>query len=138
MTIPRISDRDLMRPSARTIRVSSPSFIRPAPSLRLFCCKASISWSMPIFLAAMRVLFGEISKLLTKPPSALTSATPGTVRSAGRITQSSRLRRSIKVKSPPSIENMNISPRGVVIGAIPPSTPSGKSSQIVFKRSAIC
>jgi hypothetical protein len=33
---------------------------------------------------------GTTSKLRTSPPSAFTSATPGSVRSAGRITQSSR------------------------------------------------
>ena len=88
--------------------------------------------------AAKRVLSGITSKLLTKPPKELTSATPGTVLKAGRITQSNKSLRSIKVKSPPSIVNINISPKGVVIGAIPPSTPVGKLAHIPFKRSATC
>ena len=93
---------------------------------------------MLIPLADKRELSGITSKLLTIPPKELTSATPETVRSAGRITQSNKSRRSIKLKSPPSTVNINISPKGVVIGAMPPCTPAGKFPHIVFKRSAIC
>ena len=114
------SAKVLMRPSARTISASSPSLMRPAPSLRLLFCKVAINFSMLMPRADSLVLSGMTSKLLTKPPSELTSATPGTVRSAGRITQSSKSRRSMRLRSPPSIVNMNISPRGVVMGAMPP------------------
>ena len=132
------SSNVLIRPSALTIKASSPSFIRPAPSLLLFLSSVVINFSILIPLADNLVLSGTTSKLLTKPPKELTSATPGTVRSAGRITQSSKSRRSIKLKSPPSTANINISPKGVVIGAMPPSTPFGKLPHIAFKRSATC
>ena len=83
-------------------------------------------------------LSGTISKARTTPPSEFTSATPGSVRSAGRITQSSRLRRSAAVRSPPSMVNMNISPSGVVMGASPPLTVAGRSLITLFKRSVTC
>ena len=81
---------------------------------------------------------GTTSKVRTSPPSALTSATPGTVRSAGRITQSSRLRRSARDSPSPSTVNISISPSGVVMGAIPPVTLAGSRSQTPFSRSATC
>ena len=81
---------------------------------------------------------GTISNVRTLPPSALTSATPGTERRAGRITQSSKLRRSSSDISLDSTVNMNISPSGVVIGAMPPLMPLGRSALMLDSRSATC
>ena len=78
------------------------------------------------------------SKARTTPPSEFTSATPGTVRSAGRMTQSSRLRRSARDNPSPSMVNMNISPKGVVIGAIPPVMPAGRLAVNPPRRSLTC
>ena len=50
----------------------------------------------------------------------------GSVRRAGRSVQSSRARRSLNVRPPPSMVNMNTSDSGVEIGASPPLTPSGR------------
>ena len=89
-------------------------------------------------MAAMRTGSSTISKLCTFPPSAFTSATPGTERSAGRITQSSRLRRSSNVMFGASTVNMNISPKGVVTGAMPPEMPGGRSALMLASRSDTC
>ena len=128
----------LKPPSARTNNEPSPSFSRPAPPLRLFfsrtCCRLSIATPR----AYIRALSGTISKLRTKPPKVFTSATPVTVRNCGRITQSSKLRFSCKLSVSLSTVNINISPRGVVKGAMPPEISAGKFPQTAFKRSAIC
>ena len=81
---------------------------------------------------------GKTSKLRTLPPKAFTSATPTTERRAGRITQSSTLRRSSSDRPSPSTVNMNISPSGVVMGAMPPLMPPGRSPAMPDKRSATC
>ena len=81
---------------------------------------------------------GITSKLRTVPPSALTSATPGTERNAGRTTQSSKLRFSSSDMSFASMVNMNISPSGVVIGAMPPLIPFGRSAMMPLSRSPTC
>ena len=114
-------------PSARTTSAFSPSESRPAPSLRLLAAIASLMSAMPRPAAASAALSGTTSNVRTRPPSALTSATPGIVRSAGRIVQSSRLRRSSRLRLPPSIVNMNTSDSGVEIGARPPETFDGSS-----------
>ena len=134
-TTARTSSRLRMAPSARTTSDSSPSDRRPAPSLRLFASSACCSAPSVTPRAASAALSGTTSKLRTSPPRAFTSATPGRVRSAGRITQSSRPRRSSRVRSPPSMVNMNISPSGVVIGARPPSAPGGRSRRMPLRRS---
>ena len=138
MTVFATSSSVLKRPSARTMSDSSPSFKRPAPSLRLLrssdCCKSS----KLIPRAVMRARSGTISKLRTRPPSEFTSATPATLLSCGRITQSNKLRRCSSDKSPPSMVNINISPSGVVIGAMPPVISCGKLPQTLFNRSETC
>ena len=128
----------LKPPSARTNNEPSPSFSLPAPPLRLLfsstCCNVSIATPR----AYIRALSGTISKLRTYPPKAFTSATPGTVRNCGRITQSSKLRFSCKLKVSLSTVNINISPNGVVKGAMPPAMSLGKLAHTAFKRSATC
>ena len=138
MTMARRSSKFLMLPSARTSSTSSPSPKRPAPSLRLLASIMSLKPRSVTPVAANFTASGITSKLRTTPPSALTSATPGTVRSAGRITQSRRLRLSAKLRFPPSTVNINISPNGVVIGAIPPLIPLGRSPMMPPRRSATC
>ena len=92
---------------------------------------------MPRPALASAIGSGRTSKVRTKPPSALTSATPGTVRSAGRIVQSSRVRFSSRLKGP-SIVNMKMSDNGVEIGAMPPDTAGGRSPITPDRRSATC
>ena len=138
ITVLRTSSKVLKRPSARTISDSSPSFSRPAPSLRLLRSKACCKSSKVIPRADMRARSGVISKLRTKPPREFTSATPATLRSCGRITQSSKLRRSSSDKLPPSIVNINISPSGVVIGAMPPLMSFGRFPHTLFSLSDTC
>ena len=82
-----------MRPSERTSSASSPSRTRPAPSLRLLevtafssCCGRDAA------RRHRRRRTAATSNVRTKPPSTLTSATPGRPRSAGRMVQSTRLR----------------------------------------------
>ena len=135
-TIERRSSSEVTLPSVRTRRASPPSETRPAPSFLLFASNAFFSVSAVMPCAPIAVEFGTTSKLRTSPPSALTSATPGSVRNAGRIVQSSKLRRSIRERPPPSIVNMNISPSGVVMGASPPDTLDGNSFVMLLKRSA--
>jgi hypothetical protein len=77
------------------------------------------------------------SKARTWPPRALRSATPAMLRSRGRIWVSSRVRLSVK-DSGPSMVNMNISPKGVVMGARPPVSPGGKSAITPARRSLTC
>ena len=68
---------------------------------------------------------GTTSKVRTKPPRTLTSATPGNPRRAGRMVQSISPRCSVGVRPPPTMVNMSISPSGVTIGARPPTVPAG-------------
>ena len=138
ITMARKSSKVLTLPSERTNSVSSPEDKRPAPSLRLFISSAFCSMSRVTPRAFIATLSGITSKLRTKPPKELTSATPGKVRSAGRIVQSSSVLRSMVDRSPPSIVNMNISPSGVVMGAKPPDTPAGNSFCTLLSRSATC
>ncbi len=63
--------------------------------------------------AAMAAADGTTSNVRTKPPSTLTSATPGRPRSAGRITQSTRLRISCALRVSESMVNIRISPSAV-------------------------
>ena len=137
-TMARKSSRLVTLPSERTSNTSSPSPSRPAPSLRLLARTASLSCAIATPAAAIRMGSGTTSKARTTPPRELTSATPGTVRSAGRIAQSRMLRRSASDSPSPSTVNMNISPKGVVIGAMPPLMPGGKSSVIPPRRSPTC
>jgi hypothetical protein len=53
------------------------------------------------------------------------------------MTHSSSERRSLKLCGPSTV-NMNISPSGVVIGAMPPSMPSGSESATAASRSPTC
>ena len=136
-TIWRTSSSVFIRPSDRTSSASSPSLMRPAPSLRLLAANASPNNRGLTPRAAIRCGSGITSKLRTYPPSEFTSATPGTVRNAGRITQSSIVRRSVRLISPSTV-NMNISPSGVVIGAMPPSMSVGRLPHAALSRSATC
>ena len=120
------SSKVWIAPSARTISVSSPASRRPAPSLRLLRPIAVMTSEKLRPAAESRARSGTTAKLLASPPSTLTSATPGSVRRAGRSVQSSRARRSLNVRPPPSMVNMNTSDSGVEIGASPPLTPSGR------------
>jgi hypothetical protein len=68
---------------------------------------------------------GTISKVRTSPPRLLTSATPGIgaqLRADHPVEQGAL---SASGRSP-SMVNMNISPSGVVIGAMPPLAPGGR------------
>ena len=71
------------------------------------------------------------------PPRLFTSATPGSVRRAGRTTQSSTRRFSSSDCGPSSV-NMYISPSGVVIGASPPLAFGGRSFITPASRSPTC
>jgi hypothetical protein len=127
-----------MFPSLRTSSTSPPSPSRPAPSLRLLASMALLSCAVDTPSAASLTGSGTTSKLWTLPPKAFTSATPGTARSAGRMTQSSRVRRSSSVMPSASIVNMYISPNGVVTGAMPPLMPEGRSPAMFARRSDTC
>ena len=81
---------------------------------------------------------GTTSYVATCPPSAFTSATPGMVRSAGRMVQSSSVRRSASERLPPSMVNMKISDSGVAMGASPPETVSGSWPITPDSRSPTC
>ena len=59
------------------------------------------------------------------------------LRNCGRITVSSRVRFSVSVAAP-SMVNMNISPKGVVMGAKPPARPGGNWSITPARRSLTC
>ncbi len=88
--------------------------------------------------AAIAAGDGETSKVRTKPPIALTSATPGKPRKAGRMVKSRKLRCSVGVRLPPTMVNISISPSGVTIGARPPDTPEGRRSCTCARRSFTC
>lgn len=93
----------------------------------------------PLSLAEKRILLDWTLRpaVRTSPPRLFTSATPGTVRSCGRIVQSSRVRFSCS-EIGPSMVNMNISPSGVVIGARPPLAPGGRLPITPARRSPTC
>jgi len=99
------SATERIAPAARTISASSPFASRPAPSLRFPLSIAALRSATLRPACASFVGSGRTSKVRTVPPSALTSATPGTVRSAGRMVQSSSVRFSSRL-SGPSIVNM--------------------------------
>ncbi len=125
-------------PSALTTSVFSPSFSLPAPSFLLFAAMASARSVMPRPAAVILALSGRTSKTRTSPPSELTSATPGMVRSAGRIVQSSRVRFSSRDSLSPSTVNMKTSDSGVETGASPPETLAGSSPRTLARRSDTC
>ena len=75
--------------------------------------------------AAIAGADGTTSKILTNPPSTLTSATPGSPRSFGRIVQSISERISCTLIVSDTTVNISISPSAVTIGARPPSVPAG-------------
>ncbi|MNL17156.1 hypothetical protein D3C87_1382340 [compost metagenome] len=81
---------------------------------------------------------GVISKARARPPSTLTSATPGRPLSAGRTVQSRRERRSSRDRFGPSRVNMKTSDSGVEIGDRPPVTMGGRSAKAAPSLSAAC
>ena len=134
----RKSSSVLIAPSTRTTNASSPAVSRPAPSLLLLEIK---DWRISVMvtpMAAILEVLGITSKVRTSPPNELTSATPGMVRSSGRITQSRTRRFSANPKPSPSSVNMYTSLSGVVIGAKPPLTLAGKSRMTELNRSETC
>ncbi|OIQ69583.1 hypothetical protein GALL_488150 [mine drainage metagenome] len=88
-------------------------------------------------MAANRAGSGRTLNARLSPPSMLTSATPGTVRSAGRSTHCSTWRFSAS-DAPPSSVNMYKSDSGVVTGASPPCTAVGSSPRTLASASATC
>ncbi|OIQ63722.1 hypothetical protein GALL_547380 [mine drainage metagenome] len=137
MTVLRMSSALANAPCTRTIRVSSPSSSRPAPSLLLLAVSARRNWLSDRPQAESRVGSGWISKARTSPPSMFTSATPGTVRRAGRTSHCRALRFCSSVASPSTV-NMNRSDNGVVIGASPPCTEAGRSPRTLDSASETC
>ena len=136
--VSRTSSSVRMRPSERTISASSPLRMRPAPSLRLLARSTFSSISVVMARAAIADADGIASKVRTNPPSTLTSATPGRLRTAGRMVQSTRNLFSCGFNFSDSMVNITISASGVTIGARPPVASAGSWSRTCCRRSLTC
>ncbi len=117
-----------------TKKVSPSLSTRPAPLFLKFTLTASSKSEMLTPSLAMSLKSGTTTNALLKPPIELTSATPLIILNCGRITKSKSCRFSISVILP-SMVNIKMSDNGVTMGAMPPSTPMGKSFITLLKRS---
>ncbi len=106
---------------------------RPAPSFLRFASSASCKSLIVMPSRAISSKSGTTTIALAYPPKRFTSATPLILRKAGRMVKSSSCLfcASDMELSLLSRVNINISLRGVTMGASPPLTPLGKSPKVV-------